>query len=77
MTSKSDISGEADAARQAARGGIQALDGALRVLRTMSKGSSPIALTDLARAAGMPASSNAQAQLREFTQRLSIPRPLA
>ena len=56
MTSKSDISGEADAARQAARGGIQALDGALRVLRTMSKGSSPIALTDLARAAGMPAS---------------------
>jgi DNA-binding IclR family transcriptional regulator len=39
-----------------ARGGIQALDAALSVLRAMGHFPGPVALTDLARAAGMPAS---------------------
>lgn len=40
----------------AARGGVQALDAALQVLRVMASFSGPVSLTDLARAAGMPAS---------------------
>jgi DNA-binding IclR family transcriptional regulator len=39
-----------------APGGIQALDAALSVLRAMGGFPGPVALTDLARAAGMPAS---------------------
>jgi len=39
-----------------ARGGIQALDAALAVLRALASFPGPVALTDLARAAGMPAS---------------------
>jgi DNA-binding IclR family transcriptional regulator len=39
-----------------ARGGIQALDAALQLLKAMATFDTPASLTDLARAAGMPAS---------------------
>jgi DNA-binding IclR family transcriptional regulator len=50
-----DIASE-DPAGEPARGGIQALDAALMVLRAMAAFTGPATLTDLARAAGMPAS---------------------
>ena len=46
----------AESAADAARGGIQALDAALVLLRTLSSAPGPQTLTDLGRRAGMPAS---------------------
>jgi DNA-binding IclR family transcriptional regulator len=48
-----DVAGPPDSN---ARGGIQALDAALVVLRAMSQFDGPVALSDLARAVSMPAS---------------------
>ncbi len=53
-TMEGGIAGED--AGEPARGGIQALDAALVVLRAMAAFAGPVTLTDLARAAGMPAS---------------------
>jgi DNA-binding IclR family transcriptional regulator len=52
----SDASDDADAADHAARGGIQALDAALLVLRAIAACSGPVTLTDLARSTGMSVS---------------------
>jgi DNA-binding IclR family transcriptional regulator len=51
------VADEGEEGREAnARGGIQSLDAALSVLRSLAGFPGPVSLTDIARAAGMPAS---------------------
>jgi DNA-binding IclR family transcriptional regulator len=51
-----DDAASEETASEPARGGIQALDAALVVLRAMAAFTGPVSLTDLARATGMPTS---------------------